>query len=63
MHKIVEVFNYFTVLIHHEIKSTEKNSACTVEYIIAYLNTLCQMKQFPIQISEFVHISEEVINH
>ena len=29
-------------------------------YILGYLNTLGQTKQFPVQISEFVHTSEEV---
>ena len=32
-------------------------------YILGYLNTLGLTNQFPVQISEFIHINEEVINH
>ena len=34
-----------------------------VQNILVYLNTLGQTKQFPVHISEFVHISEKAINH
>ena len=33
-----------------------------IQHILGYLNTLGQTKQFPVHISEFVHISEEAIN-
>ena len=33
-----------------------------VQYILGYLHTLSQTKQFPVYRSEFVHISEEAIN-
>ena len=39
-----------------------KKHHLTVQYILGYLNTLGQMKQLPVHISEFVHISEEAIN-
>ena len=34
-----------------------------LQYILSYLNTLGKTKQFPVQISEFVHINEEVIHN
>ena len=34
----------------------------SVQYILGYLNTLGQTKQFPVYISEFVQISKEAIN-
>ena len=39
----------------HDVQSS-------IQYILGYLNTLGQTKQFPVHISEFVHISEEPIN-
>ena len=57
---------------NEEPKQTEKKQSLdkhlkpismhSVQCILHYLNILGQTKQFSVQISEFVHISEEVIN-
>ena len=46
------------------LRSTNgKEKVVSAVHLPFYLNTLSQTKQFPVQINEYVHISEEVINH